>query len=362
MREGSGRIKVAEGKKFEDASFPADHTSIDWDRQRNMTWKRPSEMESKPSLYGSKGVNPGAVRQGGLGDCWYLAAIAAVGEWPERIKTIFNGRSTYASDGQFVLNLYVYGKAQRVHIDDRLPMGGRNPAFAKKSPNGAWWGPLLEKGGAKYWGHYQRMSGGWMSEAFNMLVNQPTGGFNAKNMSPSAIWEKVVKMDKSHQIMSAACFKDGKEKYGLVTSHAYTIIGCGETGGKKYIKCRNPWGVEKYRGPMGDQDTAAWTAQAKKDLNHNPNTADGTFWVPLELYSQLFNGISSVNFRDDWKRDHKMAAWDRTSYRTIKHTISNPKTQMFSLSMQTPGDRMFQDRSCSAAERSESLVIRLKNT
>jgi hypothetical protein len=50
---------------------------------------RPTAMESSPSLWGSKGVRPAAVNQGILGDCWFLASMAALGEWPDRIKGIF---------------------------------------------------------------------------------------------------------------------------------------------------------------------------------------------------------------------------------------------------------------------------------
>jgi hypothetical protein len=41
------------------------------------------------SLWGSKGVSPAGVRQGGLGDCWFMAAASAVAEYPNRIKNVF---------------------------------------------------------------------------------------------------------------------------------------------------------------------------------------------------------------------------------------------------------------------------------
>ena len=49
------------------------------------------------------------------------------------------------------------------------------------------------------------MHNGWMNEAFNMLVNQPQGGFGAKNMNAADVFSKIKQMDKEHQIMSAAC-------------------------------------------------------------------------------------------------------------------------------------------------------------
>lgn len=84
MDEGSGRIKVT-GSQFNDVSFPANDKAISWTRRYRSKWKRPTEFEKSPSLWGSKGVRPAAINQGRLGDCWLLASMAAIAEWPDRI-------------------------------------------------------------------------------------------------------------------------------------------------------------------------------------------------------------------------------------------------------------------------------------
>ena len=117
-------------------------------------------------------------------------------------------------------------------------------------------------------------------------------------------------------------------------NHAYTVIGVAEYNGEQLIKMRNPWGVEKYTGPWSDKDTSKWTEAARKALGHT-NANDGSFYVPADLYSQLFHGIASVNFRNDWKRAVRDdAAWDRNSDRnTLKHTFSNPTAQQVAISL-----------------------------
>lgn len=66
-------------------------------------WARPPQLVGgAPSLWGEKGVLPAGIKQGRLGDCWFLAAAAALAEHPDRIKKIFKN-SDYPSNGVFTV-------------------------------------------------------------------------------------------------------------------------------------------------------------------------------------------------------------------------------------------------------------------
>jgi len=90
-------------------------------------------------------------------------------------------------------------------IDDKLPMGYSSPKYTKMGPNGAWWGPLLEKAAAKYYGHYQRMSGGWMPDAWDMLTAQPSSSLST-NLSVDQLWASLLKWEEAKMVMSTGCF------------------------------------------------------------------------------------------------------------------------------------------------------------
>ena len=123
--------------RFNDVSFPADQSSLylgyagkdstelqlQATYQKVQTWLTPSDLdEGAPNLWGKLGIRSAAVVQGQLGDCWFISAIAALAEWQDRVKNVFNNQDGYPADGLFQVNLYSAGKIEKVTVDDRLPV------------------------------------------------------------------------------------------------------------------------------------------------------------------------------------------------------------------------------------------------
>lgn len=92
-----------------DKSFPADHTSISYKETKNYPFKRDRR---EGTLYGNDKHFEASVKQGALGDCWLLAAMAAIGEEPERIYRLFNNEKSIPKNGQLMLKMYAYGAPQ----------------------------------------------------------------------------------------------------------------------------------------------------------------------------------------------------------------------------------------------------------
>jgi Calpain family cysteine protease len=72
------------------------------------------------------------------------------------------------------MNLFVKGKPAVVTIDDFLPFYYGQPNFAKRSSDGDFWMPFLEKAFAKLMGNYESIGGGWQAETWRMLNGAPT--------------------------------------------------------------------------------------------------------------------------------------------------------------------------------------------
>ena len=88
-------------EKYSDTDFTPDISALSWSEfgedkldlseiASEVTWKRIGDaFDSSYTLFGNKGVVPGDIVQGSLGDCWLLAGASAVAEKPGRIEKLF---------------------------------------------------------------------------------------------------------------------------------------------------------------------------------------------------------------------------------------------------------------------------------
>lgn len=134
------------------------------------------------SFWGSEGILPDGVKQGGLGDCWFLSSAAALAEHPARIEKVFDGSDP--NGGFYVVEFYFLGEKQYITVDDRLPCETAWWYYDETSlfnsgisDKGAWWLPVLEKGFAKYFMNYLAMDGGWETVALRALTGMPCDRF-----------------------------------------------------------------------------------------------------------------------------------------------------------------------------------------
>jgi hypothetical protein len=229
----------------------------------------------------------------------------------------------------------------------------------KKSPNGAWWGPILEKGAAKFYGRYENMNGGLPSESLYALTGMPTVEFDTKTTSESLIWEYLSAADKRKYVMTASVSRQDKtDLKGLVNNHAYTLIGVAEYNKIKLVKIRNPWGAEEYKGPWSDK-SSEWTTDARTALGSVVKD-DGIFWIPLTSFKSLFS-LFTIALYQDWLQAKKEVAWTRSSD-LPSITITNTKKQRAVVGLTGNSNRMFRDSSCSTPKMIDDLLFFLENS
>lgn len=59
------------------------------------------------------------IRQGAIGNCWFLAAASAMAEIPHRLEKIFlSEEGDLPSNGAYAVNIYTLGVPHTIVVDD----------------------------------------------------------------------------------------------------------------------------------------------------------------------------------------------------------------------------------------------------
>lgn len=104
-------------------------------------------------------IEPTDIKQGALGNCYFLSAISVLTEHPKRIMRMFVSQKMN-KQGVYGIRMYKNGERQTVIIDDHIPCDSDGePCFSKANGNELWV-MLLEKAWAKIHGSYERIIGG----------------------------------------------------------------------------------------------------------------------------------------------------------------------------------------------------------
>eukprot|EP01083_Nonionella_stella_P056574 148888_1 len=314
---------------------------------RKVRWTRASELtDSEKMCLFEDGIEPNDVIQGDLGNCWLLAAICCLAEFPGAIENCF-GSFEYSTRGKYSIKLYDLriGKQKRetIVIDDFIPCisahgdGQVQPLFSKPKGNELWV-LLMEKAFAKFCGGYSELKGGhamWAMQAitgdhvFRLQFDEEDQCWsrwdieyqNASSRNPKKDWrlkdskqrfnhERVLVLlqqyDKNDAVIAASVstghfesnsMQESKCQYEenqIVPGHTYTVRSITSVDGFNLLNLRNPWGEFEWNGDWCD-GSHLWDKYPKiaKKLKFNAtnNKSDGVFWIEFNDFIALFDTI-----------------------------------------------------------------------
>ncbi|KAK0634587.1 hypothetical protein B0T17DRAFT_502226 [Bombardia bombarda] len=283
------------------------------------------------------GYSSSDIKQGGLGDCWWLAAVATIANRRDLMTKICVARDedvgvygfVFHRDGEWVSvvvddNLYlhtpdfdrnvmvaVYDPSGRKARDHRrlYQTGSKALYFSKCDDKDETWLPLLEKAFAKVHGDFDAISGGFAGEG----VEDLTGGvsttvFPNRLLRKDRFWKELVNADGDFVFSCGVDPTMEREKSGLTLGHAYSILKAteevDEEGNRvRLVQIRNPYGEHawdgtgEWTGPWSD-GSKEWTAYWLRKLNHSFGD-DGVFWMSFQDMLDNFQRIHRTRLFDD---------------------------------------------------------------
>ena len=315
--------------------------------------KRISDIFEEPQFF-IDGATADDVRQGMVGDCWFLAALTALSGKPELIERLCVARDekvgvygfVFYRDGEWISeviddrlcvsnrsemfqypteyllrvtgeqNVYGVDIAALTHRIESLPKkvketlskGSDTLYFSHCKDSNETWLPLIEKAYAKVHGDYQAIEGGITGEGIEDL----TGGVSTvlypeHVLDKDKLWEEILECNNSFLFgcssRRAGSDADPKDAEGFVRGHAYTVLAAREVTSKgkpvRLIKIRNPWGCQEWNGAWSD-GSKEWTPDIMKELDHTFGD-DGIFWISFQDFQRYFPRINRIRlFGPEW--------------------------------------------------------------
>ena len=264
--------------------------SIDWSKAQDI-------FKGDYELF--RGIDPTDIRQGALGNCYFLCALASLAEYPDLVRRLFDYDNLTPNGIQSVW-LNINGVWQRFILDEYFPTVDRRngPELAfSKTDDKELWVLLLEKAYAKAYGSYWEIVGGDPVHALRDLTGAPYKRIEDYD-DLDDVWSKIKEANAKQFMLT--CFTHSAETteeqsdQGLVSGHAYTILDVRNVidnrgQPRRILQIRNPWGKFEWNGEFSD-DSRSWSNEDRERLNVQKRN-DGIFWMTLEDFVKYFQGI-----------------------------------------------------------------------
>jgi len=309
---------VASKKKWEDPDFPCNgdlyFPTVKRGAQAIKLYKRISDFPGGKLFV--DGIDQGDVKQGALGDCWFLSSLCVLaGQGASTMKDLFT--SVNIDTGVVQCRFFKDNDWQFVTIDDRIPCGANGqPCFASCRDSSELWVPLIEKAYAKLHGNFEAIESGSITDGLVDLTGEGSEVLDIQKTDN--FWNMLHQGYKSGYLMGCAAQAAGAgveeaTPLGILMLHAYGVLKVVEVDDFKLVCVRNPWGRHEWRGRWSD-NSKEWTPEIMKKLDVKFED-DGVFWMEYYDFCKHFNKLyvlrsvvdesghqwQRYDFLDEWK-------------------------------------------------------------
>lgn len=197
------------------------------------------------------------VSQGRLGDCYFMAALAAIAQRnPDAIRRMVKDNG----DGTYTVTFHEGGE---VVVDDQFPMQGGQVAYARPGDQDAkdgkeLWVMLIEKAWAKLKGGYEAIRGSKVrmksEDAMEALTGHKTTTIYTSSKDGATLLKLLADAADKGLPMTAGVYTQERfdqetlqkmRSQGVHANHAYAVVSVDRAKGT--VELYNPWGKETKR-------------------------------------------------------------------------------------------------------------------
>merc|ERR1712216_778698 len=311
---------------FVDEAFPPNMESLgktEGDTASGVVGDASGEWVRLGTVVGEEGslfkdIHSNDVNQGMLGNCWFLAACAAVANYPAWIKQMFSKTPELRKDGRYEVRLYHPGKKafHYIVVSDEVPAVDGRPLFSQPTTSNEMWPCLVEKAFSKFCKNYAETEGGfpvfgmtylcggvgevwekkdgiwhcdgtvWAGGEGDQIEGKRTQTLEVSgavqwtgytdDKTQDKLWSALLGYVSKNFPMCCSVNEEQEDMQGLISGHAYSLITVRSVKTKegkvlKLCKVRNPHGETEWQGRWSDKSDM-WTKHpnVKKNLKFKP--------------------------------------------------------------------------------------------
>jgi len=164
--------------------------------------------------------------QGYLGDCWFISACHAIQQL-HVVTKLFTSTPNFKSEQVNFITVRIYVPQSgpvEIKVDEFLPTINGKLIFASCSQQNQLWCAYVEKACAKYFGCYEALTGGQVSEGFSMLTNRYPLRRRHNGLSENEqFFSCLRRILRDPSCAASVTFHKRGGLQGIVVGHFYTL-------------------------------------------------------------------------------------------------------------------------------------------
>ncbi len=229
-------------------------------------------------------VTPFNARQGAVGDCYFVSAVASAANSPGG-RAHLRDMMTSNGDGTYTIT---FGDGVAVTVDSDVYVNASGDlAYGTSASDEFNWFSVMEKGfAARTENSYEEINGGWASASWAMIFGE---GEATVLRSPTAdeLTESIT-TDLSADLPAALALDLNDlnaDEWDDSSLHEFSVLAIDEAAGE--VTIRNPWGSHGKTVDGLENDYGATTGD------------NGTFTVPIENLAPIVHTYESYRQADE---------------------------------------------------------------